>query len=174
MRVLIFCGIVLDLLLLAAAMILSHAVGSPATAHWLLPVLLAAFVPYFLAVSRARHYNWRRIRLCVLFVALIGRFTLLSTPPILSNDIYRYMWEGKVQKAGFNPYRLEPDAYELNSLHDATWENVSHREVPSAYPPLLLTVFRLGACLRSPLLPFRVIFMMFDLATLWLLIQWSM
>ena len=44
---------------------------------------------------------------------------LLFVEPYLSTDIYRYVWDGRVQAAGINPYRYVPSAPELAHLRDA-------------------------------------------------------
>src|SRR6185295_6960667 len=40
----------------------------------------------------------------LLFAALF-RLSIIFYPPYLSDDIYRYVWDGRVQSAGINPYR---------------------------------------------------------------------
>jgi hypothetical protein len=47
------------------------------------------------------------------------RLALLFVEPYLSSDIYRYIWDGRVQAAGINPYRYVPNAPELAQLRDA-------------------------------------------------------
>ena len=47
------------------------------------------------------------------------RLALLFVEPYLSTDIYRYVWDGRVQAAGINPYRYMPIAPELAHLRDA-------------------------------------------------------
>ena len=49
----------------------------------------------------------RRALIIILVTAALARCLLLSTPP-LSTDIYRYVWDGRVQAAGINPYRYRP------------------------------------------------------------------
>ena len=46
-----------------------------------------------------------------LLAALLWRLALVLTPPLLSNNINRYVWEGRVQVHGGNPYawRDRPD-----------------------------------------------------------------
>jgi hypothetical protein len=119
---------------------------------------LLGFIPYLVAVWRPPKLKW------VVAVAILARLAMLAAPVTLSGDIYRYAWEGKVMNAGHNPYRLAPDAAALAGLRDANWERVEHREVPSAYPPLLLLVFRAEG-------NFRLIFTAFDLATLWFIVR---
>src|SRR5687767_6013606 len=48
--------------------------------------------------------------------ALLFRLLMLQTTPSLSDDIYRYVWDGRVQQAGINPYRYPPAAIELSDL----------------------------------------------------------
>jgi hypothetical protein len=54
----------------------------------------------------------------VLVVVVAMRLLTLTAPPILSSDIYRYVWDGRVQLAGINPYRYLPVADELAFLRD--------------------------------------------------------
>ena len=77
----------------------------------------------------------------VLFFAALLRVILLFSPPTLSDDLYRYLWEGRVWLAGFNPFALAPDAAELAGVRDADWALVNHRGVPSVYPPLAQLLF---------------------------------
>ena len=41
-------------------------------------------------------------------VALALRALLFAAPPILSSDVYRYVWDGRVQAAAINPYLFVP------------------------------------------------------------------
>jgi hypothetical protein len=58
----------------------------------------------------------------VLGLILIGGIAIqvaaLSAPPRGSDDLYRYIWDGKVQAAGIDPYRYPPAAPQLASLRD--------------------------------------------------------
>src|SRR5262245_66579930 len=57
----------------------------------------------------------------ILGFALMFRLSLLwVTPGFLSDDFYRYVWDGRVQHAGINPYYYPPEAHELASLRDDT------------------------------------------------------
>ena len=55
----------------------------------------------------------------MLLVAAALRLPLIVSPPFLSTDIYRYVWDGRVQAAGINPYRYLPADPALASLRDA-------------------------------------------------------
>lgn len=81
----------------------------------------------------------------ILLVAAALRILLLPLPPSLSNDVLRYVWDGRVVVSGHNPYAFAPEAEELSSLRDELWEGMDHREVPTVYPPLALAFFSLAA-----------------------------
>jgi alpha-1,6-mannosyltransferase len=64
--------------------------------------------------------------------------SILFAPPILSDDIYRYIWDGRVQAAGVNPYRYVPADEALAPLRDdAIYPNINRAEyAPTIYPPI--------------------------------------
>jgi len=75
---------------------------------------------YFAAVRLILRHTWPRCAIwIVLGVATALRGLLLTEPPVLSSDIYRYVWDGRVQAAGINPYRYLPADPALASLRDA-------------------------------------------------------
>ena len=63
---------------------------------------------YFAACGGAARPAARRAVWLVLGVALAMRLLVLPAPPFLSSDMYRYVWDGRVQIAGINPYRYIP------------------------------------------------------------------
>jgi hypothetical protein len=75
-------------------------------------------------------------------VALLIRLSFLSSAPIDSDDIYRYMWDGKVQSAGINPYRYAPDSSALAPLHSTLLPAaVNHPDMKTLYFPFSEWVF---------------------------------
>ena len=79
----------------------------------------------------------------ILACAVLMRCVLLATPPSLSTDIYRYVWDGRVQAAGINPYRYVPAAPELASLRDeAIYPHINRATAATTiYPPIAEAVF---------------------------------
>lgn len=69
-------------------------------------------------------------------VALINRILLLGSAPILENDYFRYLWDGRVLASGTNPYLYSPNATELDSL--TVWYRalIGWPEIRTIYPPL--------------------------------------
>jgi alpha-1,6-mannosyltransferase len=61
---------------------------------------------------------------------------LVFTRPTLSDDMYRYIWDGRVQAQGISPYRYPPNAPELTSLRDSNiFPNINRKPVVTVYPP---------------------------------------
>lgn len=85
----------------------------------------------------------RQALLLILGVALALRLALLFVPPHLSTDIYRYIWDGRVQGAGINPYRYLPAAPELAPLRDAAiYPLINRRDYAlTIYPPAAQMLF---------------------------------
>ena len=79
----------------------------------------------------------------ILALAFLFRSTLLWSPPTLSDDIFRYVWDGRVQQAGINPYRYAPADRHLAPLRDQFYAAINHKDIPTIYPPLSQLFFRL-------------------------------
>ncbi len=104
-------------------------------------VQLALFGAAGIVVARARQ---SRVTLAiVLGCAALFRVAALDYTPILSSDVYRYVWDGRVQAAGINPYLYVPAAPALETLRDdAIYPNINRREVAATiYPPLAEMLF---------------------------------
>ena len=64
--------------------------------------------------------------------------------------MYRYVWDGRVQLAGINPYRYVPAADQLAFLRDAAvYPNINRAEYAhTVYPPVAQAIFALAAARR--------------------------
>jgi len=86
----------------------------------------------------------------ILGLAIVLRGFVLLFDPLLSSDIYRYVWDGKVQAAGINPYRYFPAQDALAALRDATiFPHINRADYAvTIYPPVaeffFLVVTRVG------------------------------
>ena len=128
-------------------------------------VYLAAVLPFWKGASRlgARGMAW------MVAFGLLFRVTLWCSPAVLSDDLYRYLWDGRVQAHGINPYRYPPGAPELTALRNDLHPHINHPEILTIYPPLAQAVFLLIALISPTPLAVKVTFTLFDLGTAWLL-----
>ena len=103
---------------------------------------------------------------------MLFRLTLAPLAPTLSEDIYRYRWDGLVQRAGWNPYTIRPDDPRLDSLRNRAEPAGPGHDIPAVYPPLSELTFRItGRFLPSPV-AFKLPFIAADLLVVFLLAAW--
>ncbi|HET6216224.1 MAG TPA: glycosyltransferase 87 family protein [Acidobacteriaceae bacterium] len=92
--------------------------------------------------------------LIVIVCAVACRLVCLFSPPFLSTDVFRYVWDGQVQAAGINPYRYIPADSHLAFLRDLDiYPHINRRDYAhTIYPPgaqmLFLLISRIGASVR--------------------------
>jgi hypothetical protein len=105
--------------------------------------LLACFVVDRWSGRFSSSARWITLVLIVLFAAA-SRAILVPQRPYLSSDVYRYVWDGQVQKTGVDPYRYVPEASELSWLRDdKIYPNIPNedRHWTSPYPPVAQFIF---------------------------------
>ena len=82
----------------------------------------------------------------ILLYAVVFRLVLFLLPPSLSDDAYRYVWDGRVQSIGVNPYHYAPEDTSLAALHDEPiYARLNSLSYFSVYPPVSQGVFAVGA-----------------------------
>ena len=108
----------------------------------------------------------------VVGVAVAMRLLTLSAPPVLSSDIYRYVWDGRVQRAGINPYRYIPNADALAFLRDdAVYPQINRADyAPTVYPPTAQAIFALAAFVSPGVFGMKLIITAFDALAMFALI----
>jgi hypothetical protein len=109
--------------------------------------------------------------------AVVLRLVFLPVMPSLSTDYHRYVWDGRVQLAGVNPYKYRPYEHPLDRVRYSGRDLINHDELKTVYPPLTQAVFlgvesatrALGlddaATPRADVVLFKLVFGAFDLAT---------
>lgn len=99
---------------------------------------LAAGALYLVGVYLAQRFPLGPAALLIILGgAVLFRLLVLPAPPSLSDDIYRYQWEGRVQRAKLNPYTVFPAMPALAGLEDPEHPLVSVRTTSTIYPPLI-------------------------------------
>ncbi len=146
---------------------LRPAADAPWTSVLFLAVLLLAFGAFFRALRRlgpARQGGAGELPVAgVLVVALLLRLLALPLAPSLSDDVHRYLWDGRVAASGANPYRLTPNDADLTGLRDDLWQRTAHRDVATVYPPLALSLFTAANFLPRPLTGYKLTLAAVDL-----------
>ena len=102
---------------------------------------------------------------------VLFRLIMLGGEPSLSEDVYRYVWDGRVQQAGINPYLHAPNDEALASLRDeSVYPRVNHTDVPTIYPPAAQLLFRVAQAVSPTVLSVRILVVVFDLLGAWFLL----
>ncbi len=112
--------------------------------------------------------SWRLTGI-IIFLAIIFRFCLIpSDPAVLSKDMYRYIWDGRVQQNGINPYLYPPQADELENLRDnQIYPNINRKDYPTLYPAGAQIFFRIFYVLvGDSVTAYKGIMVFFDILTL--------
>jgi len=109
----------------------------------------------------------------VLGAAVLLRALLIPMLPTLSEDVFRYVWDGRVAAAAYDPYLLAPDSRRLSPLRDELYDRFPHHDVPSAYPPLALTLFTIASRLRASVWVLKAVLALLDVMTCVLLVRLS-
>ncbi len=100
---------------------------------------------------------------------VILRIIFIPVHPVGSDDYYRYLWDGKVQANGLNPYAYAPDAKELTYLHsDILPKYVNHANMKTLYPPLTEILFYVSYLIGGEsYLGLKLLLLLFDLMTIY-------
>jgi len=111
--------------------------------------------------------------LCIiLFFAVAFRLCLIPNDPVvLSKDMYRFIWDGRVQQNGTNPYRYAPADEALKTLRDEQiYPHVNRKAYPTLYPAGAQIFFRFSyALVGDSIYGFKAVMIFFDILTLLLL-----
>jgi alpha-1,6-mannosyltransferase len=84
----------------------------------------------------------QRILFAIFAIAAVMQAVLISSRPTLTDDMYRYVWDGRVQARGISPYRYPPNAPELTSLRDQDiYPSINRKPAVTVYPPAAEAAF---------------------------------
>jgi hypothetical protein len=130
----------------------------------------------FQALALAAIGRWRGLPhtgLAVFVVALAMRAAVLPVAPTLSDDVYRYIWDGRVLAHGIDPWAYAPSHPALAALRDAAIHSrINHPELRTIYPPLAEAGFALVAAVRPTVGAMKLWIALHDLALVAVLTAW--
>ena len=141
---------------------------------WFIKLALVQSALYLIAawlIVLAR--DARSTLIIVLVLAGIFRLSIVFAPPYLSDDIYRYVWDGRVQAAGINPYRYIPADKHLQGLRDEEiYPKINRRDYAhTMYPPAAEATYFLTTRISESVTWMKLTIVGFELITVWLLME---
>ncbi len=85
-------------------------------------------------------------------------------PEVLSDDVYRYIWDGKMQYSGINPYLYPPESSQLNRLKDNLfYPKINHKQYRTIYPPLSQFIFFISYIVSgNSFIFYRILYLFFE------------
>ncbi len=95
--------------------------------------------------------------------AILARVALLPVAPELSDDVYRYLWDGHLLLEGTNPYAHAPSHEALTALRTSWHPRINHPDVPTIYPPFAQLLFATVAGLGGTVLAAKLLWLGLDL-----------
>lgn len=114
------------------------------------------------------------------FSVIILRIVLLASIPSLSDDYFRFIWDGNLLANGQNPYQFLPSELVQNSMYKfqaiEVYEGMNSKNYYSVYPPLLQMIFGFSAWVADGnilinIITLRIVIILTDLGVIYLIIK---
>jgi len=128
---------------------------------------------YFIFKNLSRIGNSKIFLVLIIVFGIFFRAVLVpNDPALLSTDMYRYVWDGRVQHHGINPYLYAPSSEQLRSLRDDTiYPGINRKDYHTIYPAGAQIFFHIFHILvGDSILGFKGLMVFFEVLTLWVLV----
>ncbi|MCB1202072.1 MAG: hypothetical protein KDK41_15585 [Leptospiraceae bacterium] len=94
---------------------------------------------------------------------LVCRLILLPNEPALSDDVWRYAWDGHITNAGVNPYLFAPNDSALETLRTDWFHRITFQNVRTVYPPLAQGILALANQISPGYLGIKILFLLIEI-----------
>ncbi|HET9487218.1 MAG TPA: hypothetical protein VFO54_07280 [Chryseosolibacter sp.] len=166
------------LLILSAALYI--AMGYGIQRHQTLPLFAcyySLFILFFLMVRHHETITEHELKFWV-FTGIFFRALLLFSVPALSDDFYRFIWDGRLLAAGYHPFAEVPSFYmthqmAIPGIDQELFDKLNAKGTFTVYPPFSQFIFWLSVILSprsvyGSMLVMKVILFLFEIGTLWI------
>ena len=128
--------------------------------------LTAAGIVYLLSVREflAMQRLPRHVIVIGLVLASVWHIEFLRLPAGADDDIHRYVWDGRLQRLGYNPYTVIPNDPAVEALHTAETRSLNNPHLPSPYPAGAQLFFRVVTAIHESAYALKVAFVICDFA----------
>jgi alpha-1,6-mannosyltransferase len=106
-----------------------------------------------------------------LVLAALWHLQFLGMPPGQDDDIHRYVWDGRLQRLGYDPYLVVPSDPAFSGLHTSETRTLNNPDVPSPYPAGAELFFRAVTAIHESTFALKVAFVLCDLAIVLVLLD---
>jgi alpha-1,6-mannosyltransferase len=113
----------------------------------------------------------RRVVVLGLVLAAVWHMEFLRRPAGADDDIHRYVWDGRLQRLGYNPYIVVPSDPAFAALHTSETRTLNNPDLPSPYPPGAQLFFRAVTAIQESTFALKVAFVLCELAIVFVLLD---
>jgi hypothetical protein len=135
--------------------------------------LTLASIVYLLAIREffATPTFARRVVVIGLVLAAVWHIEFLRVPAGADDDIHRYVWDGRLQRLGYNPYIVVPSDPAAKGLHTPETRNLNNPDLPSPYPPGAQLFFRAVTAIQESTFALKIAFVVCEFAIVFVLLD---
>ena len=153
------------LVLLVSLTLCSRKLGSMGEPSFIIPLAVAG-IAYLFAIREffSTPKFPPRVIVVGLVLSALWHLPFLVTPPGADDDVHRYVWDGRVQRLGYNPYLVVPSDPALSGLHTSETRTLNNPDVPSPYPAGAQLFFRAVTTIHESIFALKIAFVACDFA----------
>ena len=144
--------------------------------YWQEKEYITFFFPIVLMYSTLHFYIYKNYNFStrsILYATIPLHTVFIFTTPFLSDDIYRYIWDGFVSSNGINPYLYAPEKFPIESMVNNFnyFDLINHKQYSTLYLPIPELVFMIIAHINPSLIFFKAILFFFTLMFLFVILK---
>ena len=153
----------LGAILLVTLFICSRNFNRIGDSAFLVPLAVAG-IAYLLAIREFFSTSKfpKHIVVIGLVLAALWHLQFLGVTPGQDDDIHRYVWDGRLQRLGYDPYLVVPSDPAFSALHTSETRTLNNPDVPSPYPAGAELFFRAITAIHESTFALKVAFVVCD------------
>src|SRR5258708_4378819 len=113
----------------------------------------------------------RGVVVFALVLAAVWHIEFLRVPAGADDDIHGYVWDGRLQRLGYNPYIVVPSDPAVKWLHTPETRNLNNPDLPSPYPAGAQLFFRVVTAIQESTFALKVAFVVCEFAIVFVLLD---
>jgi alpha-1,6-mannosyltransferase len=135
--------------------------------------LTVAGIAYLLAIREffATPRFSRRVVVIGLILAAVWNIEFLRLHAGADDDIHRYVWDGRLQRLGYNPYLVAPSDPAAKGLHTSETRNLNNPDLASPYSAGAQLFFRAVTAIQESTFALKVAFVICEFAIVFVLLD---
>ena len=160
------------LLLISGALLLSVTQARLGSRRFFLFAALMAIGQVVALLAVRKNEPPRRWLWIVIGVAIACRIPLAVGPVNYDSDMVRYVWDGRVQRFGYNPYAVIPSDPAVAHTHTVDTARMPSRNARTPYPPAAQLFFRSMVTVWESARVMKSFLTLLDIATIFIVLGW--